>query len=64
MYTYKQIILLVHASLRSGVQLQQHQEEGVQRMITMERSYRGGILADEVKILVFFMEQTKIILYY
>ncbi|KAI7851348.1 SNF2 family N-terminal domain-containing protein [Circinella umbellata] len=38
----------VHASLRSGVQLQQHQEEGVQRMITMERSYRGGILADDM----------------
>ncbi|KAI9319999.1 SNF2 family N-terminal domain-containing protein [Dichotomocladium elegans] len=37
----------VHASLRPNVQLQPHQEEGIQRMIHMERAYRGGILADD-----------------
>ena len=54
------MLLLVHASLRSGVQLQQHQEEGVQRMITMERSYRGGILADDVKKNTSFLYGSKI----
>ncbi|KAL1935309.1 hypothetical protein VTP01DRAFT_4449 [Rhizomucor pusillus] len=38
----------VHASLRPNVHLQPHQEEGIQRMITMERSQRGGILADDM----------------
>ncbi|KAI9249143.1 SNF2 family N-terminal domain-containing protein [Phascolomyces articulosus] len=38
----------VHADLRSNIKLQPHQEEGVERMISMERSYRGGILADDM----------------
>ncbi|KAF7730800.1 hypothetical protein EC973_001318 [Apophysomyces ossiformis] len=38
----------IHASLRDHVQLQPHQEEGVQKMIWMERAYRGGILADDM----------------
>ncbi|KAI8150231.1 SNF2 family N-terminal domain-containing protein [Fennellomyces sp. T-0311] len=38
----------VHASLRPHVELQPHQEEGIDRMVIMERSYRGGILADDM----------------
>ncbi|KAI8374307.1 SNF2 family N-terminal domain-containing protein [Radiomyces spectabilis] len=38
----------VHASLRPDIELRTHQEEGVQRMIRMERMYRGGILADDM----------------
>ncbi|KAI7867732.1 SNF2 family N-terminal domain-containing protein [Spinellus fusiger] len=37
----------VHASLRAEVSLRPHQEEGVQRMIEMEKTLRGGILADD-----------------
>jgi SNF2 family DNA or RNA helicase len=39
----------VHAALRDDVELQPHQVEGVNTMIQMEKAYRGGILADEVK---------------
>ncbi|KAI8333865.1 SNF2 family N-terminal domain-containing protein [Chlamydoabsidia padenii] len=38
----------VHAKLRGGIQLQPHQEQGIQQMIRMEQSVRGGILADEM----------------
>ncbi|KAI7875187.1 hypothetical protein K492DRAFT_168346 [Lichtheimia hyalospora FSU 10163] len=38
----------VHAQLRSHVQLQPHQQEGIERMIYMEKAYRGGILADDM----------------
>lgn len=39
--------ILVFASLRDGVELKPHQEEGVRKMIAMEKLYEGGILADE-----------------
>lgn len=39
----------MHASLRPHVELRPHQKEGVERMIFMEKVYRGGILADDVK---------------
>lgn len=39
----------MHASLRPHVKLRPHQKEGVERMIFMEKVYRGGILADDVK---------------
>ncbi|KAI8980328.1 SNF2 family N-terminal domain-containing protein [Pilobolus umbonatus] len=38
----------VHAALRPNVVLRPHQEEGVQRMTSMEIKYRGGILADDM----------------
>lgn len=31
------------------MELRPHQKEGVERMIFMEKVYRGGILADDVK---------------
>lgn len=40
--------LLVHASLRHDVELRDHQIKGVNRMIHLEKSQRGGILADDV----------------
>lgn len=39
----------MHASLRPHVELRPHQKEGVERMMFMEKMYRGGILADDVK---------------
>jgi SNF2 family DNA or RNA helicase len=39
---------IVHASLRENVVLKPHQVEGIDKMIFMEKAYRGGILADEV----------------
>jgi SNF2 family DNA or RNA helicase len=41
--------IIVHASLRDNVELRPHQVEGVNTMIYMEKAYRGGILADEVR---------------
>ncbi|KAG0172402.1 hypothetical protein DFQ30_010538 [Apophysomyces sp. BC1015] len=38
----------IHATLRDHVQLQPHQEEGIQKMIMMERAHGGGILADDM----------------
>ncbi|KAI7891036.1 SNF2 family N-terminal domain-containing protein [Mucor mucedo] len=38
----------VHASLRKKIELRPHQIEGVNKMIFMEKAYRGGILADEM----------------
>ncbi|KAI8888479.1 hypothetical protein K501DRAFT_172927 [Backusella circina FSU 941] len=38
----------IHASLRPEIKLKPHQEEGIDKMIYMERAYRGGILADEM----------------
>ncbi|PHZ12799.1 uncharacterized protein RHIMIDRAFT_237713 [Rhizopus microsporus ATCC 52813] len=41
-------LMAVHASLRPHVKLRPHQKEGVERMIFMEKVYRGGILADDM----------------
>ncbi|KAG1121362.1 hypothetical protein G6F42_012502 [Rhizopus arrhizus] len=43
----------VHASLRPSVELRPHQKEGVERMIYMEKAYRGGILADDMYCLCY-----------
>ncbi|CAO3580512.1 unnamed protein product [Absidia cylindrospora] len=38
----------VHARLRNEIKLQPHQEQGIQSIIQMEQTTRGGILADEM----------------
>ncbi|ORZ00072.1 P-loop containing nucleoside triphosphate hydrolase protein [Absidia repens] len=38
----------VHAKLRNEIRLQPHQEQGIQSIIKMEQTARGGILADEM----------------
>lgn len=45
----------MHASLKDNIELRPHQVEGVNNMIMMERTYRGGILADEVGVSFFIL---------